>query len=127
MAKGQRIGARSAVVDAAVVLQIDLTQWIEVDTAALPIARREQFFKRKRAIQMYIDGAHDDLLHQETGLKRRNVYRLIATRCLQQDEDGTLWLAWRIAILSNQGIHTARAPEAQRMGHRTCACSVAPC
>ena len=97
MAKRQRIGARSAVVDAAVVLQIDLTQWIEVDTAALPIARREQFFKRKRAIQMYIDGAHDDLLHQETGLRRRNVYRLIATRCLQQAEDGTL-LGWRGAL-----------------------------
>lgn len=97
MAKRQRIGARSAVADLAFAQQIDLTHWVEVDEGALPVARREQFLNRKRAIELYFDGANDAMLHQETGLKRRNVYRLIAERCLQQAEDGTL-MGWRGAL-----------------------------
>ena len=46
---------------------------------------------------MYLDGANDAALQRETGLKRRNVYRLITERCLAQAEDGTL-LGWRGAL-----------------------------
>jgi len=75
----------------------DPSQWITVDVAALPEARRVQFLSRKRAIELYLDGASDAVLQKETGLKRRNVYRLITERCLSQAGDGTIQ-GWRGAL-----------------------------
>lgn len=61
--------------------QVDITQWVAVDEAALPPARQRQFRNRKRAIVLYLDGANEAQLLHETGLKRRNVYRIIVERC----------------------------------------------
>ena len=97
MAKRQRVGGRSTGGDFPLQQDFDPARWVQVDEAALPKDRREQFLKRKRAIELYVDGANDAMLRQETGLKRRNVYRLIADRCLQQADDGTV-LGWRGAL-----------------------------
>ena len=56
--------------------------------------RLQQFRHRKRAITLYLDGANEAQLLHETGLKRRNVYRIIVQRCLQQQDDGT-FQGWR--------------------------------
>ncbi|WP_156901609.1 hypothetical protein [Azohydromonas australica] len=97
MTKRQRIGARGVVGAAGVPQAVGLSSWAPVDEAALSPQRREQFLMRKRAIELYLDGASDQTLQQATGLKRRNVYRLIVERCLRQAEDGTV-LGWRGAL-----------------------------
>ena len=97
MAKRQRVGARTAASNFTPPQQVDITQWVAVDEAALSPERLGQFRNRKRAIELYLDGANDAHLFQETGLKRRNVYRLIVERCLLQSDDGTL-LGWRGAL-----------------------------
>ena len=94
MAKRQRVGARTAASNFTAPQQVDITQWVTVDEAALSPERLGQFRNRKRAIELYLDGANDAHLFQENGLKRRNVYRLIVERCLLQSDDGTL-LGWR--------------------------------
>jgi len=75
----------------------DPSQWSTVDVDALPEERRIQFISRKRAIELYLEGASDSVLQKETGLKRRNVYRLITERCLSEAEDGTIQ-GWRGAL-----------------------------
>lgn len=97
MTNRQRVGVRTAASDFTAPPQVDITQWVEVDEAALPPARQRQFLNRKRAIVLYLGGANEAQLLQETGLKRRNVYRIIVERCLQQQDDGTQ-LGWRGAL-----------------------------
>ncbi len=96
MAKRQRIGIRPKVLGDTWD-HPDLSQWCPVDVSALSEERRVQFLNRKRAIELYLDGATDAELQQETKLKRRNVYRLITERCLSQAEDGTIQ-GWRGAL-----------------------------
>lgn len=98
MAKLQRIGKRPALdSEADGGIRVDVAQWTAVDVAAIPESRRSQFLKRKLAIELYLGGANDTTLQQETGLRRRNVYRLIKERCLGQAEDGTIQ-GWRGAL-----------------------------
>jgi hypothetical protein len=97
MTKRKRVGVRTAASDFTALPQIDITQWVTVDEAALPPERLQQFRHRKRAITLYLDGANEAQLLHETGLKRRNVYRIIVQRCLQQQDDGTLQ-GWRGAL-----------------------------
>lgn len=97
----------------------DPSQWSPVDVSALPEARRVQFLSRKRAIELYLDGATDAVLQKETGLKRRNVYRLVTERCLSQAEDGTIQ-GWRGALshmrikeYAHQGICASKHADSQ--------------
>lgn len=92
MAPGTRIGTRSALI-----YEIDLTQWAEVDVDALPDSKRAQFLSRRKAITMYLAGATQGEIKAATGLDRPNIYRLIVKRCLAQGPDGTL-LGWRGAL-----------------------------
>lgn len=96
MATRQRIGNRPLVIGDTLD-QPDLSNWCQVDVAALPEDRRTRFLSRKRAIELYLEGANDAVLQKETGLKRRNVYRIITERCLAQAEDGTIQ-GWRGAL-----------------------------
>ena len=80
MTNRQRVGVRTAASDFTAPPQVDITQWVEVDEAAVPPARQRQFLNRKRAIVLYLGGANEAQLLQETGLKRRNVYRIIVER-----------------------------------------------
>jgi len=96
MAKRQRVGIRDQALGATWD-HPDPSQWCAVDVSALPEARRAQFLCRKKAIELYLDGASDSIIQMETGLKLRNVYRLIKERCLAQAEDGTI-LGWRGAL-----------------------------
>jgi len=96
MANRQRIGIRPLVLGDTWD-HPDTSQWCPVDVLALPEERRVQFLSRKRAIELYLEGASDAVLQKETGLKRRNVYRLITARCLGQAKDGTIQ-GWRGAL-----------------------------
>ncbi len=78
-------------------VEVDTSNWAKVDSGALSAERRDQFLSRKLAIELYLDGANDAALQKATGLKRRNIYRLITQRCLSQAEDGSL-LGWRGAL-----------------------------
>jgi len=96
MARRQRVGIRPNVFGDTWD-HLDPLQWCAVDVCALPEAKRAQFLCRQRAIKLYLDGANDAVIQLETGLKRRNVYRIIKERCLAQAEDGTI-LGWRGAL-----------------------------
>jgi hypothetical protein len=78
-------------------LQVDVSSWAPVDADALTDQRREQFLLRRRAINMYLDGATEAELKEATGLPRSNVYRIIVERCLATHADGTL-MGWRGAL-----------------------------
>ena len=96
---------------------VDATAWPKVDADALQEPRRQQFLRRRQAITMYLDGATDADLRAATGLDRRNVYRLVTDRCLQQHADGTL-MGWRGALphFRVQGYRRQTAPRVQVTG-----------
>jgi hypothetical protein len=52
MAKRQRVGARTAASNFTAPQQVDITQWVAVDEAALSPERLGQFRNRKRAIEL---------------------------------------------------------------------------
>ncbi|MBT2300227.1 hypothetical protein J7E70_07095, partial [Variovorax paradoxus] len=71
--------------------------WAPVDQAALRPEHRERFLRRKRAIQMYLEGASAAEIRLHTGESRSNIYRLIVNRCLLPHPDGNLH-GWRGAL-----------------------------
>lgn len=94
-----RVGSRSAggSIHSANLGEVDVGAWVQVDADALVPAERERFMRRKRAIQLYLDGASPLEIRRQTGQSRSNVYRLIVDRCLQPHEDGELF-GWRGAL-----------------------------
>jgi hypothetical protein len=97
MSKGRGIGYRSAKNTSGHLDTVDLSTWVKVDDAALEDDRRQQFRKRKKAIEMYLNGASDEQLFKKTGLTRKNTYRIISSRCLKENDDGQL-NGWRGAL-----------------------------
>jgi hypothetical protein len=55
------------------------------------------FMHRRRAIELYLQGASDADIRREAGMSRSNVYRLIVERCLLPHSDGDLY-GWRGAL-----------------------------
>lgn len=122
MAGSRRIGSRSAgrSVDRGRLGEIDLGTWVQVDPDALPSAQRERFMRRKRAVQLYLDGASAEEIRQHTGEDRANTYRLIVNRCLQPHPDGELH-GWRgvLPFLRVKGYNRRTPPEADEFGAGT--------
>lgn len=122
MAGSRRIGSRSAgrSVSRGRLGEIDLGTWVQVDPDALPSAQRERFMRRKRAVQLYLDGASAEEIRQHTGEDRANTYRLIVSRCLQPHPDGELY-GWRGALpfLRVKGYNRRAPPEADEVGAGT--------
>lgn len=97
MAKLSRVGSRSLKESFGGVTRLDTTSWIQVDAYALSPELREKFLRRRRAIELYLQGASDNDLRREAGMSRSNVYRLIVDRCIQPHADGDLF-GWRGAL-----------------------------
>ena len=67
MSSRARIGARDGSAQ-----EVDVSTWPEVDADALTDARRQDFLLRRKAINLYLAGATDEELRQETGQSRTN-------------------------------------------------------
>ena len=119
MAGSGRIGSRSPgrLSDGGLPSKIDVGTWVQVDPDALPPKHRESFMRRKRAIQLYLDGASAGEIRRQTGEARTNIYRIIVSRCLQPHGDGDLH-GWRGALphLRVKGYHRHTQPEPAEMG-----------
>ncbi|MFZ6813355.1 hypothetical protein ACO0K3_02725 [Undibacterium sp. Rencai35W] len=72
----------------------DISSWPSVDEGALVPEMAECFSKRKRAVILYLEGASDKLIFEETGIGRKQTYRLIRERCIQTHPDGRVY-GWR--------------------------------
>ena len=97
MTKPSRIGSRSLRPSYAGVRGVDTGDWVQVDADALPADQRTRFMRRRRAIELYLQGATDSVIRREAGMARSNVYRLIVDRCLLPHADGDLH-GWRGAL-----------------------------
>ncbi len=99
MSGASRVGSRSAgrPIHGANPGEVDVGTWVQVDADALAPAEGGRFMRRKRAIQLYLEGASPSEIRRQTGQHRSNVYRLIVDRCLQPHEDGELH-GWQGAL-----------------------------
>ena len=97
MTKPSRIRSRSLRPSYAGVQGVDTGDWVQVDADALPADQRTRFIRRRRAIELYLQGATDSVIRREAGMARSNVYRLIVDRCLLPHADGDLH-GWRGAL-----------------------------
>jgi len=66
---------------------IDTSIWPSVDLNALSDVQRMIFSKRRRAIELYIEGEAIRLIEEKTGINRHQLYFLL-DRCLMNDADG---------------------------------------
>ena len=99
MAGPSRVGSRSAgrPLHGGLPRDVDVDNWVQIDQAALRPEHRERFLRRKRAIQMYLEGASAAEIRLQTGESRSNIYRLIVDRCLLPHPDGDPH-GWRGAL-----------------------------
>lgn len=71
--------------------QTDSDLWLTVDVTLLDEADREIFLKRKKAVDLYLTNEKSlKEITLSTGIKRRNLYRLIK-RCIDYDTYGVVW------------------------------------
>ncbi|MYN16792.1 hypothetical protein GTP81_08505 [Rugamonas sp. FT107W] len=75
-------------------MPVDLSIWSYPDEGAMDEPKRQQYFARKRAVELYIEGASSKTIRKQCGIGRRRVYELIRTRCLATHPDG-LCYGWR--------------------------------
>src|SRR5476649_1441322 len=73
---------------------IDLSIWQYPDEGALNEPKRAQYFSRKLAVELYIEGASSAVIKTRCGIGRRRVYDLIRNRCLETHPDGQCY-GWR--------------------------------
>jgi hypothetical protein len=117
MPRPSRIGSRSVGKLDAAVQGVDTAGWAKIDADALPADQREMFMRRRRAIELYLQGSSDAEIRREAGMSRQNVYRLIVQRCLLMHEDGNLQ-GWRGAkpFLRVKGYYRKTKPVADEAG-----------
>ena len=70
--------------------ELDLSTWAEFDSNALPVAQRKVFLARRRAIELYAQRTTIGQIEAETGVDRRQLYRLLV-RCVELHEDGRIF------------------------------------
>ena len=62
-------------------------QWIDIPIEAIPNEKRAVFEKRKKAVNMYIDGVNYNDIYLSTGVVHTQLSKLIA-KCLMNNKDG---------------------------------------
>jgi putative transposase len=67
----------------------DLDAWPTVDPSALAEARRKLFNRREQAIRRYVAGQSLVVVEGATGIKRGQLYQLLA-RCILRHPDGRI-------------------------------------
>ena len=69
---------------------LDLTTWPEFDTQALAPDQRRIFEARRVAIELYLANTPIEQIEKQTGVDRRQLYRLLS-RCTQAHDDGRIY------------------------------------
>lgn len=64
--------------------------WTDIPIDVVPNDQKETYYKRKTAIDMYIDGKKTQEIFNITGITHNNILRLLG-RCLQKDENGEFY------------------------------------
>jgi len=57
---------------------IDLDQWPECDPGALTKLKRKAFAARRQAVELYVASTAESAIEAQTGINRRQLYRLLA-------------------------------------------------
>lgn len=70
--------------------EVDFSTWPTYDPAALSSAERKIFTARKKAVELYCANFTIQEIENQTGVNRRQVYRLIAA-CTQVHSDGRVY------------------------------------
>ncbi|AWV02739.1 hypothetical protein DM992_25545 [Burkholderia sp. JP2-270] len=73
---------------------IDTSHWVTPDVGAMTDSRQARYFARKKAVELYLEGATSESIEQATSLGAKQAYRLINERCLETHEDGREY-GWR--------------------------------
>ncbi|MCM2496217.1 hypothetical protein ACVCIH_20425 [Burkholderia glumae] len=96
MTRRSRLRASGAAKDGDVELpgEVDLASWPVVDPLALSADRRALYFRRERAIYLYLEGATSAQIKSTCGMGRGQAYRLLTERCLRPHPDGRMQ-GWR--------------------------------
>ena len=68
-------------------LQLIRNAWPDIPDEAVPEPKRKIFLARKRAVNLYINGAKLSDIEKQTGVRRGNISRLLK-RSLKKKEDG---------------------------------------
>jgi len=79
------------VVDGALV---DTSKWSTPDEGALLNEKKQRYFLRKKAIELYLAGVDKNDIKERTSIGSKQAYRLIKERCLAIHEDGQPY-GWR--------------------------------
>ncbi|WP_310647213.1 hypothetical protein [Burkholderia cenocepacia] len=74
--------------------ELNLKSWPAIDPLALPAERRALYFRRERAIHLYLEGATSAQIKAACGMGRGQAYRLLTERCLRPHPDGRIQ-GWR--------------------------------
>jgi hypothetical protein len=72
----------------------DISTWPSIDEGALTSDLAKSFMSRKRAVILYLEGATDKVIFENTGIGKKQTYRLIRERCIQPHPDGRVF-GWR--------------------------------
>lgn len=95
------------------VRDVDPAAWPTFDMGALSVAGRQAFSARRQAIELYAAGQTLERIEHQTGINRRQLYRLL-DRCMASHEDGRPF-GWR-----------AVTPYAHVHGYQRCARVASP-
>ena len=68
-----------------------LETWPTPDVGSLPPKVQDSYFRRKRAVELCIEGASDKKIMAECGIGLRQATRLIADRCTAPSPDGRIF------------------------------------
>ena len=74
----------------------DLDQWPEFDPGALPKKQRKAFVARRQAVELYVANTAVSAIEAQTGINRRQLYRLLAY-CCTAHSDGRVF-GWRALV-----------------------------
>ena len=69
---------------------IDASFWPEVDVNALTAVQKTAFLQSRKSVQLFLTGTAVREIEQQTGLDRRQLYRLLE-RCLTQADNGWIF------------------------------------
>lgn len=69
---------------------IDLRTWPSVDINALTVTQKLAFMQSKESIELFASGTRVREIEEQTGVNRRQLYRLLE-RCLKQVDDGRIF------------------------------------
>ena len=75
---------------------VDLSQWPEFDPGALPTQQRKTFVARRQAVELYVVNTAVSAIEAQTGIDRRQLYRLLAYGCAAHS-DGRVF-GWRALV-----------------------------